>query len=221
MIRLCQKWLKNSKILHERFIEKGLQNANIHDESRDLLSSAKKFDSWGDPRSIERSEAVNKTNKRLNVHSMFLLSTSHMISLVSIAATILSLQNLSFVTAALPPGYEDVMWCPEGYCRRAVNPGDGFVGPARAFNECYSPSTDSVVDEVWTGELSETVAPEGWIENPASCGVYDADETPEEALVETLDETPKDDSDQPSSAKAVPTIALSMGIGALVVLAAN
>ena len=139
-----------------------------------------------------------------------------MISLASIAATIFSLQNLSFVTAVLPPGYEDVMWCPEGYCRRAVNPGEGFAGPASAFNECYSPSTDSVVDEVWTGELSETVAPEGWIENPASCGV-NADETPEETPVETLDETP-DDSDEPSSAKAVPKIALSMGIGALVVL---
>lgn len=92
-----------------------------------------------------------------------------MISLVSIAATILSLQNLSFVTAVLPPGYEDVMWCPEGYCRRAVNPGEGFAGPARAFNECYDPSTNTVVDEVWTGELSETVAPEGWIKDPVSC----------------------------------------------------
>jgi len=137
-----------------------------------------------------------------------------MISLVSIAATIISLQNLPFANAILPPGYEDVMWCPEGYCRRKVNPGDGFSGPQRAFNECYNPSTDSVVDEVWTGELSETVAPEGWIENPASCVT---DETSNKTSVETLDETP-DDSDEPSSAKAVPKIALSMGIGALVVL---
>ena len=110
------------------------------------------------------------------------------------------------------------MWCPEGYCRRAVNPGDGFAGPASAFNECYSPSTDSVVDEVWTGELSETVAPEGWIENPASCVTDEtSNKTSDETSVETLDETP-DDSDEPSSAKAVPKIALSMGIGALVVL---
>eukprot|EP00928_Gymnodinium_smaydae_P019649 TRINITY_DN17546_c0_g1_i1.p1 TRINITY_DN17546_c0_g1~~TRINITY_DN17546_c0_g1_i1.p1 ORF type:complete len:258 (+),score=47.96 TRINITY_DN17546_c0_g1_i1:54-776(+) len=38
--------------------------------------------------------------------------------------------------AALPPGYEDVLFCPKGYCRRPKETPRGFVGPASAFHEC-------------------------------------------------------------------------------------
>lgn len=84
------------------------------------------------------------------------------------------------VTAALPPGYEDVMWCPPDYCRRDVQNEPGMAGPARIFNECYNPATDDVVDEVWTGELTDVEAPEGWVENPADCPDDEVEETGEE-----------------------------------------
>jgi len=64
--------------------------------------------------------------------------------------------------AALPPGYEDVMHCPAGYCDRLINQESGMAGPAHIFHECWNPATDDVVDEVWTGDLTDAVAPEGW-----------------------------------------------------------
>ena len=44
-----------------------------------------------------------------------------------------------------------------------------MAGPVSTFNECYNPATDDVVDGVWTGELTDVAAPEGWLENPADC----------------------------------------------------
>jgi hypothetical protein len=70
---------------------------------------------------------------------------------------------------ALPPGYEDDMWCPAGYCDRFIEHQGGFVGPNSSFHECYNPDTGDVVDEVWTGFLTGVVAPAGWVKNPISC----------------------------------------------------
>jgi len=89
----------------------------------------------------------------------------------AVAAALSAITTITFVAdAALPPGYEDNMWCPEGYCDMPVttNP-TGFVGPSSAFHECYDSSTNTTVDEVWTGSLSDTVVPEGWIEFPDEC----------------------------------------------------
>lgn len=62
------------------------------------------------------------------------------------------------------------MYCPPGYCDRFVSHGNsGFVGPASSFHECFNPETGEVMDEVWTGSLSEVVAPKGWIESPPAC----------------------------------------------------
>lgn len=72
--------------------------------------------------------------------------------------------------AVLPPGYEDIMYCPPDYCDRYISHGNSrFVGPASSFHECYNPETGDVVDEVWTGSLSDVVAPEGWVESPPVC----------------------------------------------------
>mmetsp|Transcript_23172 Transcript_23172/g.56364 ORF Transcript_23172/g.56364 Transcript_23172/m.56364 type:complete len:230 (-) Transcript_23172:141-830(-) len=38
--------------------------------------------------------------------------------------------------AALPPGYEDELFCPPGYCRRDKIVPAEFVGPASGFHEC-------------------------------------------------------------------------------------
>ena len=70
--------------------------------------------------------------------------------------------------AALPPGYEDELYCPPGYCRRAkalltLAPalgsdanadlpdfGGGFVGSLASQNECYSPvEQDTKAIEPW------------------------------------------------------------------------
>ena len=71
--------------------------------------------------------------------------------------------------AALPPGYEDEMWCPPGYCDRSIQYNNGFVGPNSAFHECYNPADDSVVDETWTGSLTNVTVPEGWLASPEAC----------------------------------------------------
>lgn len=78
---------------------------------------------------------------------------------------------ISASQAILPPGYEDVMHCPPEYCDREVNITDspGFVGPLSSFHECYMPSTGEVVDEVWTGSLSQVTAPQGWVASPKTC----------------------------------------------------
>lgn len=83
--------------------------------------------------------------------------------------------------AALPPGYEDVMYCPPGYCDRLVNQESGMAGPAHIFHECWNPATDDVVDEVWTGDLTDVVAPEGWAV-PLPCGAEAPAETPTTTL---------------------------------------
>ena len=96
--------------------------------------------------------------------------------LVAAVTTTITASLIRSSSAALPPGYEDEMWCPVGSCSRQIVLEPGFAGPNSAFVECFDPSSGSVVDEVWTGTLSETVAPDGWVVNPDSC----PDEVPEE-----------------------------------------
>jgi hypothetical protein len=60
------------------------------------------------------------------------------------------------------------MHCPPGYCRQYVNP-QGLLGATSLFNKCYDPATGDMVDGVWTGSLTDVVAPEGWVANPEDC----------------------------------------------------
>eukprot|EP00579_Thalassiosira_antarctica_P028335 CAMPEP_0202004858 /NCGR_PEP_ID=MMETSP0905-20130828/10068_1 /ASSEMBLY_ACC=CAM_ASM_000554 /TAXON_ID=420261 /ORGANISM="Thalassiosira antarctica, Strain CCMP982" /LENGTH=274 /DNA_ID=CAMNT_0048562303 /DNA_START=74 /DNA_END=898 /DNA_ORIENTATION=+ len=68
---------------------------------------------------------------------------------------------------ALPPGYEDQIWCPPDNCEIYTNP-YGYVGADSSFFKCYNPATDETTDGVWTGSLSDTSAPEGYVE-PEMC----------------------------------------------------
>jgi len=99
-----------------------------------------------------------RTRNRSHVASPAFLVTLWMISCLS-----------SVSQAALPPGYEDDMWCPPRYCARAIQYMSGLVGPQHIFQECYLAEDDSVVDEIWTGSLTNVAAPEGWVENPEAC----------------------------------------------------
>ena len=72
-------------------------------------------------------------------------------------------------SAALAPGYADVMWCPPGYCRRHIKHEGTWAGPPNAFYKCYDPITDDMVDGTWTGDLSDVVAPVGWTADPKKC----------------------------------------------------
>ena len=65
-------------------------------------------------------------------------------------------------SAVLPPGFEDEAFCPVGACIRDIRR-PGTVGSRSASVECYDPTSDEVYDEVWTGSLSDTVVPPGWV----------------------------------------------------------
>merc|ERR1719428_173856 len=61
------------------------------------------------------------------------------------------------------------MWCPEGYCDRYKRHEGGWCGPSSTFHECFDPSSNTIVKAVWTGSLTRTKAPKGWVSNPDRC----------------------------------------------------
>lgn len=77
----------------------------------------------------------------------------------------------AIVRSELPPGYEDVAWCPADACLADVSQPSGFVGPQSSFKQCYTPSTAVETDEVWTGSQTNTVAPTGWVQAEPCQGI--------------------------------------------------
>ena len=75
--------------------------------------------------------------------------------------------SASAANGALPPGYEDAMYCPPGNCAVYINP-FGMRGPSSSFNKCYDRRTTKVTDAVWTGSKTDVVAPDGYVE-PLQC----------------------------------------------------
>jgi len=67
--------------------------------------------------------------------------------------------------AVLGPGYEDYMYCPDGDCEIYINP-FGYMGPASMYNKCFNTTTGEFVNGVWTGNLTNVTAPEGWTQPP-------------------------------------------------------
>ena len=92
-------------------------------------------------------------------------------SVLSVVGSLLLLQAfIVSVHGALAPGYEDHWWCPSAsYCKRPLNPGPDFAGPQSAFYDCYDPVTATSAQAVWTGSLSDTDEPEGWVLDPGLC----------------------------------------------------
>ncbi|KAL9178416.1 hypothetical protein ACHAXT_003746 [Thalassiosira profunda] len=70
--------------------------------------------------------------------------------------------------SALPPGYEDNMWCPPDTCQIYRNP-YGYVGGRSSFEKCYDPQSDRISSAVWTGSETDVEAPRGWVEDPPYC----------------------------------------------------
>mmetsp|Transcript_245 Transcript_245/g.486 ORF Transcript_245/g.486 Transcript_245/m.486 type:complete len:230 (-) Transcript_245:103-792(-) len=62
--------------------------------------------------------------------------------------------------AALPPGYEDELFCPPGYCRQGKIVPAGFVGPASSFHECISMdgNTETVKVTPWGSRVENAGA---------------------------------------------------------------
>ena len=92
-------------------------------------------------------------------------------SVLSVVGSLLLLQAfVATVHGALPPGYEDHWWCPSSsYCKRRLNKGLECTGRQSAFSDCYDPVTETSVEAVWTGYLSDMDAPEGWVLDPGPC----------------------------------------------------
>lgn len=102
---------------------------------------------------------------------MTLLNSASTTSVLSVVGLLLLLQALVVtVQGALAPGYEDHYWCPSSsYCVRPINPGPSFAGPQSAFQDCYDPLTETSVEGAFTGALSDTDIPEGWVLDPGAC----------------------------------------------------
>lgn len=74
---------------------------------------------------------------------------------------------IGVANAALPPGYEDQMYCPPGNCQLYIHK-KGFSGPRSAFNKCYDKTTGIITEGVWTGSKVDTVPPNDYIQ-PEKC----------------------------------------------------
>jgi hypothetical protein len=67
------------------------------------------------------------------------------------------------VGAALPPGFEDVAWCPAGSCLRPSDIKPGHKGAKSSFVECYNEASGQSRAEIWTGSKSPVTVPDGWV----------------------------------------------------------
>ena len=73
----------------------------------------------------------------------------------------IALASVGITQAALGPGFEDNLHCPEGNCEIYINP-FGYVGPVSMSNKCFDTTTGTFSNGVWTGELTNVEVPEGW-----------------------------------------------------------
>ena len=118
---------------------------------------------------INPNEETKKKKEHRTIIKMMTLSAST--SVLSVVGSLLLLQAfVATVHGALPPGYEDHWWCPSSsYCKRRLNKGLECTGRQSAFSDCYDPVTETSVEAVWTGSLSDMDAPEGWVLDPGPC----------------------------------------------------
>jgi len=56
------------------------------------------------------------------------------------------------VGAALPPGYDDELYCPQFHCLRPKDTEPGFAGPKTSFFECYNEAENDVQRPTAWGE---------------------------------------------------------------------
>jgi hypothetical protein len=67
----------------------------------------------------------------------------------------LLLLAVSLGEAALPPGFDEELYCPPGSCLRDKEQPDGWVGPASSFHECYEETSGDITEpQAWGEQLS-------------------------------------------------------------------
>ena len=84
-----------------------------------------------------------------------------------LATTNLVIVIIGSASAALPPGYEDQIWCPKNTCEIYTNP-YGIAGADSSLYFCYHPSTGKTRQGIWTGSLTKTIPPANAIQ-PQMC----------------------------------------------------
>ena len=75
-------------------------------------------------------------------------------------------QGFSFAEGALPPGFEDELYCPDGYCLKRKASPPNLVGPKAYFWECRKivdkksgkVSKESIVVTPWGPKLADAVS---------------------------------------------------------------
>eukprot|EP00573_Skeletonema_grethae_P000480 CAMPEP_0201687690 /NCGR_PEP_ID=MMETSP0578-20130828/1638_1 /ASSEMBLY_ACC=CAM_ASM_000663 /TAXON_ID=267565 /ORGANISM="Skeletonema grethea, Strain CCMP 1804" /LENGTH=253 /DNA_ID=CAMNT_0048171861 /DNA_START=80 /DNA_END=841 /DNA_ORIENTATION=- len=79
-----------------------------------------------------------------------------------------ALTSIGLASAVLGPGYEDYLNCPPGNCEIYINP-FGYTGPVSMYNKCFDTTTSTFSNGVWTGDLTNVTAPEGYVQDPPKC----------------------------------------------------
>jgi hypothetical protein len=83
---------------------------------------------------------------------------------------LISLSLLLGSVAVLPPGFEDMAWCPTAeHCLRRKHSMRLFAGPRSAFFECHHPPTNEQLPAVWTGNNTDVTPPLTWVVTSEEC----------------------------------------------------
>ncbi|KAK1737221.1 hypothetical protein QTG54_012088 [Skeletonema marinoi] len=111
-----------------------------------------------------RAEELTRSSSRYHNKPTLLSIQRCNMKLISFAAASLF---ASVSNSALPPGYEDELWCQPGNCEIYTNP-YGIVGARSTFEKCYDPETNVMSEGVWTGSETDVTVPDGFIQ-PQIC----------------------------------------------------
>ena len=90
---------------------------------------------------------TNRSQQQTTQTKMKLLATTNLVIVI-----------IGSASAALPPGYEDQIWCPKNTCEIYTNP-YGIAGADSSLYFCYHPSTGKTRQGIWTGSLTKTIPP--------------------------------------------------------------
>ena len=83
--------------------------------------------------------------------------TNSLLLLVMVVVVMLLLL-VTLNDAALPPGFDEELYCPPGSCLRDKEQPAGWVGPKSSFHECYDEASEDTSDpHAWGEQLGADV----------------------------------------------------------------